>query len=369
MPDNDGVPPGQAQAQAPAEVVASLKDLTTQLAQLMINQNNPAAQNNANPVDLQLVDTQRPAPRAMELRPLKSAEPEDWQAWKEHFTSVCTINAWQRRRALAELKAAMAGPALDKTRDTATDDGATVTRNLQTFEDLFLPPRDTAAAFQTFNACRQVNGQSIDAYHARLKTLFKRAFSREIAEDSMVLVAKFAEGLLDTNAARAVSREPQLTYHEALQKAKAEITAMTLHSGMPSGNGASINAMQRGKNQSGSVTCHCCKGNHYVRDCPAMIMVHKYKSELGRRNASPRSDNTSDRPKGDSNGRNNGQNGRSGGNGRGGNGSRGNNNRRNNSNRQVNSVEDQDQQEDELLYSYNPQTGELRAQPKTGSGN
>jgi hypothetical protein len=138
---------------------------------------------------------------------------------------------------------------------------------LNLYESRFLPAAAGQLAAAQFQKAAQIDGEQIAVWHARLQTIFERAFPGENIQASRLLINKFVLKLADSNIRQWTHWANPATYDAAMTAASNEAASQSIlaHEAGTGGKGhIAINAFgsRRG-------ACHGC-GNykHHLADCP-----------------------------------------------------------------------------------------------------
>ena len=216
-----------------------------------------------------------------------------WMGWRNHFTMCARINGWNNKRARLEIEACMTGAAQSRAMDVFTDHRPAVGADenlvpdynlmLDALEARFMPAAASDLARSTFKSAKQTEDESVLDFHARLRTLFRRAYPNVNAaavETDLNLIDSFCGGLLNPEVrADTIKQRPQ-TYAGALATASNMAAAAQLIANEFKRE-AKINAMA---NESGEFSrtpggpgpCFCCNGAHQVKDCNLLNQARAY---------------------------------------------------------------------------------------------
>ena len=162
------------------------------------------------------------------LEAFSSGDGVEWLAWRNNFEITVTINAWPPQRARRELAASMTGVAKQYVRDIAIGDGG-LAANVQPealllglYEARFLPAAAGDLARVSMRDARQIEEETILAWHARLRGLFVRAYPHLLPaeiEDSQDLRDTFILGLANAEIRSDTWKSRPETYMAALTQA------------------------------------------------------------------------------------------------------------------------------------------------------
>jgi hypothetical protein len=145
--------------------------------------------------------------------------------------------------------------------------GRPVADMLNLYESRFLPAAGGQLAAAQFQTAAQMDGEQIAVWHARLRTIFERAFQGENIQGSRLLINKFVLKLADSNIRQWTHRANPATYNAAMTAAsnKAASQSILAHEAGTGGKGnIAINAFG-----SRPGACHGCGSyNHHLADCP-----------------------------------------------------------------------------------------------------
>jgi hypothetical protein len=118
-----------------------------------------------------------------------------------------------------------------------------------------------------FQTAAQMDGEQIAVWHARLRTIFERAFPGENIQGSRLLINKFVLKLADSNIRQWTHRANPATSNAAMTAASNEAASQSIlaHKAGTGGKGNVAN------NAFGSRpgACHGCGSyNHHMAECP-----------------------------------------------------------------------------------------------------
>ena len=175
---------------------------------------------------LEQQQTNRPRPRNLPTIRY-SNESEDWLVFKRNFEDIKDFYGYDDEQACRALSACMRGDAARSVQDIdiRRDEGGrdrTIQDLLLAYEERFLPAAASSMAQARFEMATQSRTETLLQWHGRIRDLFQRAFPRENASHSIILIRKFAMGLIRQNIKQQVLRSRALTYTDALQAAHNE---------------------------------------------------------------------------------------------------------------------------------------------------
>lgn len=198
--------------------------------------------------------------------PFEYKTAEAWPAWRVHFQSVQRTNDWPDVTARHALQACMQGTAANTVMDIDPMNYFTLAAMLDAYEERFLPAALSQLAKQEFDAAHQRNRESVLEWHARLRSLFRRAYPNTL--DQTQLIRRFMLGVNNEEVQKAVLRDDPQNYARALQVAQNERAVLNAAKGAQSRLPAPANAMVTAVSKEDAI-CHACgvKG-HFKRDCP-----------------------------------------------------------------------------------------------------
>ena len=208
------------------------------------------------------------------LNSLASVEGVEWKTWRVHFETVAGINQWQDARMKNELRASMAGDAARLVADIPIgNDLRTIDEMLDDYEARFLPAAAGNISRLEFHQSRQLTGETIIAFHGRLRDLFQRAYPDQahLANHSQLLRQTFALGLADLEVSRYVLDQNPADYAAALNAAHTKFATEAALGLRRKGGGINqigpdVNQINR-PNQGPLVCWSCGKAGHFERDC------------------------------------------------------------------------------------------------------
>jgi hypothetical protein len=196
-----------------------------------------------------------------------SAEGTEWRIWRRNFEQTLQINGWANKRCQREAAADMESTAAEFTSDIP---GFVAGRNIQDmlnlYETRFLPAAAGQLASAQFQTAAQMDGEQIAVWHARLRTIFERAFPGENIQNSRLLINKFVLKLADSKIQQWTHRANPATYNAAMTAASNEAASQSILAHKAGSGGKSnvaINAFG-----GGGGACHGCGSyNHHIADC------------------------------------------------------------------------------------------------------
>jgi hypothetical protein len=198
-----------------------------------------------------------------------SAEGTEWQIWRWNFEQTLQINGWANERCQREAVAAMESTAAEFTSDIPSFVAVRPIKDmLNLYETCFLPAAAGQLAAAQFQTAAQMDGEQIAVWHARLRTIFERAFPGENIQNSRLLINKFVLKLADSNIWQWTHRANPDTYNAAMTAASNEAASQSIlahEAGSGRKNNVAINAFGGG-GRCGA--CHGCGSyNHHITEC------------------------------------------------------------------------------------------------------
>ena len=166
------------------------------------------------------MNTVRRAGRKLDT--LSSVDPADWLTWRQHAETVIEINEWPRARAKQELRAALTGKAGEYLRRVTVPAAQTAEQLLDAYENRLLPAAAGDSARIAFSAARQREDEPVIEWHARLRSLFERAYPNKTnaqINTDIDLKQRFILGLADEEARKRVWYHRPIDYEHALEDA------------------------------------------------------------------------------------------------------------------------------------------------------
>ena len=252
-----------------------------------------------------------PQIRGPRIRTFCSTDPEDFRTFERHVEYIIRIHEqWNNKRARLEIAQAMSGLAAEMTGHINIDidhaDPADVPDYhllLDQYRACFTTDAHLDSARGEFNFAEQKDGETLINVHARLRSLFIRAYPNTPAaevETSPQLMDRFLKSLRDQYVARMTYAQRPANYTAMLEVAATMETArnFTKPERMRPGR-KSVHQLDGGSQFSGQVTwnrpnytskpsssstqgCFLCKDtSHWARDCPLKAAVTKAKANLG----------------------------------------------------------------------------------------
>jgi hypothetical protein len=158
-----------------------------------------------------------------------SAEGTEWRIWRRNFEHTIQINGWANERSQREAAAAMESTATEFTSDVpAHVAGRPVADMLNLYKSRFLPAAVGQLAAAQFQTAAQMEGEQIAVWHARLRTIFERAFPGEKIQGSRLLINKFVLKLADSNIRHWTHQANPATYNATLMAALNEAASQSI---------------------------------------------------------------------------------------------------------------------------------------------
>ena len=179
-----------------------------------------------------------PRPREVTVAPLTEATPEAWKAWRTKFEATALLNNWDAARQRMIIFVSMQGKAgeavahLPHGVPQAPAGGGpappcpAAVDYLDELEARFVPPAAGKVARRMYRAAKQMEKETVGAFHSRLRALAVRAHPTWTAHDietNLDLIGNFAEGLRNDAVVEHVLRCDPQTYAAALTDATAEL--------------------------------------------------------------------------------------------------------------------------------------------------
>jgi hypothetical protein len=158
-----------------------------------------------------------------------SAEGTEWRIWRRNFEQTIQINAWANERCQRECAAGMESTAAEFTSDIPSFvQGRDINIMLDLYETRFLPAAAGQLAAAQFQTAAQMDGEMIAVWHARLRTIYERAFPGENIQNSRLLINKFVLKLSDTDIRQWTHRANPETYNAAMTAASNEAASKSI---------------------------------------------------------------------------------------------------------------------------------------------
>lgn len=203
---------------------------------------------------------------------VSSVDPDDWRTFRARFENVVALNHWNAERARRELKIAITGPLAALLRDvTFVPDPVPaagvpdVADLLDLIQNRLMPAADSDMVRISIMQAMQEEGESTQAWQARIRMLFKRG-NPQVADDDLdgnrQLLDRFILGLKNQEVKQRTWESRPATLQAATNFAL-NVEAGQKILGM--GGAASLHAVTP-KDQ-----CYYCdKPGHLIRDCRAL---------------------------------------------------------------------------------------------------
>ncbi len=235
----------------------------------------------------------------------ESGDGTDWAIWRRNCVTRITVNGWNNQRARREIATAMKGAAAAWIQDIdiadaaiplpagapagAVADAADYNLLLDAYEARFLPPAASDVLRVQFQKAMQREGETVLAWHSRLRHLFTRAYphlNAAAVQASPDLKDRFILGLSDAKVRENTWNRRPADYMTAYLDAS-NLTAgeVVLHGreadpfapppvkkeiGQLGEDGEGTNALRAGTKKSGQrgIECHRChKTGHMAKEC------------------------------------------------------------------------------------------------------
>ena len=151
----------------------------------------------------------------------EEAKDGGWLLWRSQFLEAAGINQDDDVLARRQAKLQMSMSAGTLVYDLQPEDFPNLQAFLDALESRFIPEAEANLAKVSFEKALQTTGESIQAFHGRLRMLYRRAYPRSPGEEP--LVRRFVVGLRDPKVQEQVIRKDPRTYFAALQAAQNEL--------------------------------------------------------------------------------------------------------------------------------------------------
>ncbi len=212
------------------------------------------------------------------LPAFSSAEPDDWIPWKNVFKTTVVIRGWDDVTARNHLANSMEGQANLRTShidifadNPATRNPWTASELLAAYNAVFLPEFGGQLARAHFKVAKQNDKETIQQWHARLRTLHSRADPNADTEMSLDLQEQFISGLRHPVVKDRTYNDFPRTYTEALHSATNREAALTVlnPSAMKAHNPNSPSLSQLELEAVSNTGCwNCGREGHFRSKCP-----------------------------------------------------------------------------------------------------
>ncbi len=173
----------------------------------------------------QMINALRPPP-GRKTEKFSSGDGVEWATWRDHFEVVRRINNWNNARARQEIAASVIGSAKMMVQDIDIGDQGVdphdYTELLDEYEARFLPAAASDAARVEITTTTQDEGETVLAYHSRMRHLYRRAYPAlggHQVEASRQLIDLFIRGLRNQTVSQDTWKARPATYNQALQHA------------------------------------------------------------------------------------------------------------------------------------------------------
>jgi hypothetical protein len=197
-----------------------------------------------------------------------SAEGTEWFIWRRNFEQTLQINGWANERCQREAAAAMESTAAEFTSDIPPFvQGRPIQDMLNLYKTRFLPAATGQLAAAQFQTAAQMDGEQIAVWHARLRTIFERAFPGKNIQNSRLLINKFVLKLADSNIWQWTHRANPATYYAAMSAASNEAASQSILA-HEAGSGGKGNVAINAFGGRGGSCFGCGSYDHQVAACP-----------------------------------------------------------------------------------------------------
>jgi len=192
---------------------------------------------------------------------------EDFLVFRHHIDKVIRLNQYTDEQARLALASAMKGRAAAAVMDIdPLDQNATYPLLMGAYESRFLPAASSQMARMKFDAAKQGQQEIVLDYHARLRSLFNKAYPQ--ATDEVILIRRFSLGLRRKEVRTQVMRGQPKTYAEALELAQNETSVLQMVRVSEVGGGPEPMEIGALNQDSRKVKCfYCQRFGHVKADC------------------------------------------------------------------------------------------------------
>lgn len=222
----------------------------------------------------------QPQQRPIKVRTFESARPDEWLTWRRYFENLAQTWGWNDLRQRRELLLAMDGEAARATADLDVNDYADIDLMFEAYQGRFITTAGSDLARTEFTQARQLPDEDLLQFHARVRTLFTRAYPG-VAQVGGGLATTLREtyvwGIADTKVSEYVwDRRPD-TYPECLRLAQekqatlARIADQRRTNQRRNGLHQIASAGEEAGRDAGNRTCYVCdRPGHFMRECPGL---------------------------------------------------------------------------------------------------
>ena len=152
---------------------------------------------------------------------------EDFLVFRHHIDQVIRLNQYNDEQARLALASAMKGRAAAAVLDIdPLGQGMTYPFLMGAYEARFLPAASSQMSRMKFDAARQGAHEDVLDFHARLRTLYNKAYPN--ARDDVILIRRFSIGLRKKDVRSQVMRGNPTTYAQALDIAQNETSVLQM---------------------------------------------------------------------------------------------------------------------------------------------
>ena len=130
----------------------------------------------------------KPTMKAKEPMTLSTTDPSDFRIFKRNILDCMEMNQWTKSVAVLQLRTSVRDKAAKALEHITFDDTTTLKTALDAYAAVICNPSGSDLAREKFYVARRKNGETIQEWHTRLRTLFLEGFPEEQDHEHHVLL-------------------------------------------------------------------------------------------------------------------------------------------------------------------------------------
>ena len=170
---------------------------------------------------------ERPKPMSL-IPPMYFHDGDHFITFKNKFLAAARFNGWSDIHSRLALTNAMRDDAAEVVADLTAEQFQNLEQMFAEFQDRFLPPAQSQKARMDLDRVYQRHDEPIHLYHARVRRLFHLAYPDRSGSQSE-LIRRFMWGIKNPQVKEWTCRKNPLTYSEALNVARTELSVVEMH--------------------------------------------------------------------------------------------------------------------------------------------